>query len=51
MKDSTILGMLAGVMIGAITVSMCKPAQKIVKKGTEAIKEEAMNLANKKNGD
>jgi len=51
MKDSTILGMLAGVIIGAVTVSMCKPAQKIVKKGTEAIKEEAMNLANKKNGD
>ena len=51
MKDSTILGMLAGVIIDAVTVSMCKPAQKIVKKGTEAIKEEAMNLANKKNGD
>lgn len=51
MKDSTVLGMLAGVIIGAVTVTMCKPAQKIVQKGTEAIKEEAMSLANKKNGD
>lgn len=51
MKDCTVLGMIAGIMIGAVTVSMCKPAQKIVQKGTEAIKEEAMNLANKKNGD
>ena len=51
MKDSTVLGMIAGIIIGAVTVSMCKPAQKIVRKGTEAIKEEAMNLANKKNGE
>ena len=51
MNDSTVLGMIAGVIIGAVTVSMCKPAQKLVKKGADAIKEEAMNLANKKNGE
>ncbi len=50
MKDSLLWGMLAGVCIGAVTVAMCRPAQNIVRKSAEAIKEEASALANKKNG-
>lgn len=47
MKDSTIITLALGMIIGAVTVSMCKPAQTAVRKGTEMVKDEAKQLINK----
>ena len=47
MKDSTFITLALGMIIGAVTVSMCKPAQNAVKKGTEMVKDEAKQLINK----
>ena len=47
MKDSTFITLALGMIIGAVGVSMYKPAQNVVKKGTEMVKEEAKNLINK----
>ena len=47
MKDSTFITLALGMIIGAVGVSMYKPAQNVVKKGTEMVKEEAKNLIKK----
>lgn len=48
MKNLLYTGIALGVMIGAVGVSLCKPAQKFVKNTTEAVKEEAQNLMKNK---
>ena len=47
MKNAVLAGMALGIMIGAVGVSLYKPAQNIVKKGTEAVKEEAKTIIRK----
>jgi len=47
MKNALLVSMALGIMIGAVGVSLYKPAQNFVKKSTEAIKEEAKSLCNK----
>ncbi len=47
MKNLLYTGIAIGVMIGAVGVSLCKPAQKFVQNSTEAIKEEAQTLMKK----
>lgn len=37
MKDGIILGLLAGAAIGAVAVTMHKPARNVIKKGVDAI--------------
>ena len=47
MKGSTILGVMLGVVIGAVGVTMYKPAQTAVRNSTNAIKDEAETLIEK----
>ena len=47
MKNSVMVGLALGMIIGAVGVTMYKPAQNIVRKGTNAIKEEAEAMINK----
>ena len=47
MKNSIIAGMILGMMIGAVGVTIYKPAQTIVKKSTDAVKDEAKSMLNK----
>lgn len=47
MKNSVMVGLALGMIIGAVGVTFYKPAQNIVKKGTNAIKEEAEAMLNK----
>lgn len=47
MKNALLVSMALGVMVGAIGVSLCKPAQKFVQNSAEAIKDEAKTLINK----
>ena len=47
MKNTIIAGMILGMMIGAVGVTLYKPAQTIVKKSTEAIKDEAKAIMSK----
>lgn len=47
MKNALFMSMALGVMIGAVGVGLCKPAQKFVQNSTEAIKEEAKSLMKK----
>ncbi len=51
MKNTLLVGMVLGVMVGAIGVSLSKPAQKFVRNSTEAIKDEAKTLINKNKED
>ena len=47
MKDSTFITLALGMIIGAVGVSMYKPAQKTIKEGTKMVKSEAKQLINK----
>lgn len=47
MKGALLVSMALGVMVGAIGVSLCKPAQDFVQKSAESIKDEAKTLINK----
>lgn len=47
MKDSTLITIALGMLIGAVGVSMYKPAQNVVKKGTQAVKEGAKDIVKK----
>ena len=47
MKSSFLASMALGVLVGAVGVSLYKPAQNIVKKSAEAVKDEAKVLMNK----
>lgn len=47
MKNALLVSMALGIMVGAIGVSLYKPAQNFVQKSTEAIKDEAKTLINK----
>lgn len=47
MKNALFMSMALGVMIGAVGVSLCKPAQKFVQNSTDAIKEEAQAFIKK----
>ena len=47
MKNSFLTSMALGILVGAIGVSLYKPAQNIVKKSAEAIKDEAKTIMNK----
>lgn len=48
MKNALFVSMALGVMIGAVGVSLCKPAQNFVKNSTDAIREEAQALVKSK---
>ena len=47
MKDSTFITLALGMIIGAVGVSMYKPAQNVVKKGAEMVKDETKQIMNK----
>ncbi len=47
MKNAVLAGMALGILVGAVGVSLYKPAQNIVKKGAEAVKEEAQSIMRK----
>ncbi len=47
MKNALFVSMALGMMIGAVGVSLYKPAQKFVQNSTEAIKEEAQTFMKK----
>jgi len=47
MKADVLLGIILGVVAGATVVTLCKPAQDAVKKGTEMVKTEAKNMMEK----
>lgn len=47
MKNSVLAGMALGIMIGAVGVSLYKPAQNVVKKGVDAVKEETKSIMRK----
>ena len=44
MKEGLILGMLAGIVIGAILVNTRKPVQQIVEKGKAELKKQVEKL-------
>ena len=44
MKDSLILGMLAGMAIGAVLAHTCEPVQKAVEKGKAELKKQVEKL-------
>lgn len=39
MKDSLILGMILGAMVGIVLVETCKPVQNAVEQGKEKVKQ------------
>ncbi len=47
MKSDIMLGVILGTVMGATIATFYKPAQKMVRKSTEAIKNEASNMLNK----
>jgi len=47
MKNSVLVGMALGIIVGAVGATLYKPAQSVIKKGTEAVKEEAQTMLNK----
>lgn len=47
MKADVLLGIILGAVLGATVVSVYKPAQNAMKKGTEMIKTEAKNMLEK----
>ena len=47
MKNAVLAGMALGIMVGAIGVSLYKPAQNVVRKGVEAVKEETKSIMRK----
>ncbi|MBQ3213896.1 MAG: hypothetical protein IJB10_02680 [Clostridia bacterium] len=47
MKNAVLAGMALGIMIGAVGISLCKPAQNVVKKGVDAMKEETKTIMRK----
>jgi hypothetical protein len=47
MKADVLLGIILGAVAGATIVTMYKPAQTAVKKGTEMVKKEARTAMNK----
>ena len=47
MKNMVFVGMVLGFTIGAIGVSLCRPAQNFIKNSAEAIKEEAEAMIKK----
>ena len=44
MKDSLILGMLAGMAIGAVLAHTCEPVQKAVEKGKAELKKQVEGI-------
>lgn len=47
MKADVLLGIIMGAVAGATFVTLYKPAQNAVKKGTEMVKSEAKNMMEK----
>lgn len=47
MKSDILFGIIVGSMIGITVATYCKGAQKMVKKGTQMVKQEAENILNK----
>ncbi|MBQ3048157.1 MAG: hypothetical protein IJD48_03995 [Clostridia bacterium] len=47
MKNSVLVGMALGIIVGAVGATLYQPAQKVIKKGTEAVKEETQSMLNK----
>lgn len=47
MKSDIIFGVLLGTVVGATVATFYKPAQNMVKKGTEMVKNEATSILNK----
>ncbi len=47
MKADVLLGIILGAVAGATIVTLYKPAQNAVKKGTEMVKEEAIQMMEK----
>ena len=47
MKNSFLASMALGIFVGAVAVSLYKPAQNVVKKSAEAVKDEAKAIMNK----
>jgi len=44
MKDSLILGMLAGMAIGAVLAHTCKPVEQAIEKGKTELKKQVEKL-------
>ena len=51
MKSDIIFGVLLGTVVGATVATFYKPAQNMVKKGTEMVKNEASNVLKKVKND
>ena len=47
MKNSILASMVLGILVGAVGVSIYKPAQNVIKKSAEAVKDEAKAIMNK----
>ena len=47
MKGALLVSMALGVMVGAIGVSLCKPAQDLIQRSAESIKDESKSLIEK----
>lgn len=47
MKSDVFIGIVLGTLIGATVATFYKPAQNVVKKGTEMVKEEASTMLSK----
>ena len=47
MKSDILFGIIVGTFVGATVATFYKPAQEMVKKGTEMVKTETTNILNK----
>lgn len=47
MKNSVLVGMALGIIVGAVGATLYKPAQNVIRKGTEAVKDEAQAMLHK----
>ena len=47
MKNSFLASMALGILVGAVSVSLYKPAQNVIRKSAEAVKDEAKAIMNK----
>lgn len=47
MNDGMLFALLTGAVLGAVAVSMCKPAREMVKQGAEAIEEKVKAIGKK----
>lgn len=47
MNNAVLAGMALGVIIGAVGITLCKPAQNIVKRSTDVIRDETKSMMKK----